>query len=115
MFRPKAARHCTSSFPSVETRVSKPGPTGLWQEQLTLVRHEEAHDQSKKHTDINGSDRKRPSSDLDNFVDQRFVEVARNEASTNALDFVRTWFPSRDDWALGRLHCHNLSNTCLSG
>ncbi len=35
---------------------------------------------------------------LDGLINESCVKVAGDEASTNPLDLVRSWGPTRDDW-----------------
>lgn len=48
---------------------------------------------------------------LNDFVNDAGVQVARDEPSPNALNFVRTRGPPRNDWRLSWLHCYNLHSS----
>lgn len=45
---------------------------------------------------------------LHDLVNELRVQIARDEACTNALDLVWARRASRDDWRLCWLHCYHL-------
>lgn len=55
-----------------------------------------------------GQGREEQGKHLNDFVNDAGVQVARDEPSPNALDFVRTRGPPRNDWGLSWLHRYNL-------
>ena len=48
---------------------------------------------------------------LHDLIDERGVQIAGDEACTNALDLVWARRASRDDWRLCWLHCYHLGMT----